>query len=161
MYFALNFSDGSGIFDGKINIVTINGLRILYNDKSNGIYIANKNNRFVRIENDVVTIYKNITESPSIGTEQIEATEQYINYYGDKYGFHDYGYDGHDVVYEIYNPENATSNIRGKECKTLTAKVACCKNGKSKYTGFVYSNNTGWAESDSHILEEKCQAIQE
>jgi hypothetical protein len=160
--FALNFSDGKGIFDGGVNVVEINGVRILYREKSNEIYILNGNNRFIRVDSNLVIVYKNHIESPSIGTEQVEIAEQYINYYGNKYAFQDHGYDGIDVQYEIMNTNSVVHSIKKEKCMEhipLALNVTCCKIGMDKYVGFIYSNENGWEERNTLRLNEKCQSL--
>jgi hypothetical protein len=88
--------DKSGIFDGELDAVDINGISVAYNKDDNAIYVILQDGRVVGIEQygneHEITVYKNHPDSSSPYMEQVIVMENSINYYGEYFAYHDYGY---------------------------------------------------------------------
>jgi len=153
--------DKSGIFDGKINAVNINGFRVLYKRDSGEIYIV-KNGRFVQIYDVGVIIYKkDHPDSPfPVDTEQVIATDNYINYYGEDFVYHDYGYNGVDLQFSKTDENNPDYFIDNEFCTDSLATsvfAVCCRNSKHEYKRYTYSYDAGWQERSNPVFLETCR----
>jgi hypothetical protein len=154
--------DKSGIFDGQIDAVDINGFRILYNENSDEIYVV-KNGKFVQIGGNYVIIYKNHPNSPAPGgTEQVVATDHSINYFGENFSSYDYGYNGVDLKYSKTNEDNPDYFIDNEFCSDSLAVSTfsiCCRSSKLDYKGYSYSHGDGWQERNNPLFLEKCRGL--
>ena len=146
----LNRSKRNDIFISA-RAITVNGYKILYNENADQILIV-KNDVVVAgvsDEGENVTVYKDIPYAPSYGSARAIISDNFIKYSGDKYTFEDFGFNGVNVAYENSNLDQAKSFVPGKTCKTLTARVACCKNEKGKFTDiYRFNPQNGWKFSE-------------
>ncbi len=159
---SLNKSDAGGIFSSA-QAVTVNGYRILFSPGHDEIIIAKNKVPLVGVsgEGRDIAVYKNLPEAPSAGSEKILAGTNYLFYRGDTYFVEDYGYDGPDVMGEIFNPQRAQSFIAGQTCKTLTAGVACCEDKNHRFlTGYRFTPQTGWQAFSSETLLKNCEKLE-
>ena len=145
-----NQLNGNDIFSSA-RVVTINGYKILYNTNADEILIVKDETPVASVSDsgENITVYKDIPYAPSPGSARAIVSDNFIKYSGDKYTFEDFGFNGVNVAYENSNLDEAKSYVPTKTCRTLTARVACCKDEKGRFTDiYRFSPQTGWKLSE-------------
>ncbi|MDR2128100.1 MAG: hypothetical protein LBP52_03410 [Burkholderiaceae bacterium] len=161
--------DKTGLFDGTLNAVEINGFRILYHEKGNEIRIA-WNGKFITVAPESLVVHRGDNEIAALndtgGTQWVHVTDRSISYSGKDVVYHDHGYDGVDLQYSETGASDPVFSITNQDCANARAlpelpDVVCCQINDSEYRMFSYAHEAGWQDKGKPNLRslQNCQNL--